>query len=145
MVSRVASVQGSSSPGHLRVTPRGLLACRRPSRCGEEPRLPTGLLFSLSIQFCIILPSCPCLSLAQCHGQPSRHFATHPPICKLGQCLSDLPAQTLVQGSGALPDPKLCSQGLVKSKWQVEWMAWEKLCHDFCISPLPRNQMVNLK
>lgn len=149
MVSLVASVQGPSSPGHVEGGTSGLLACRRPARCEEELRLLTGLLSRLPTQFCIILPSCPRLSLARCPGQPSRHtgplLPTPPPICRLGQCHSDLPAQTLVQGSAALPDPQLCPQGLVKSKWQVGWMAWEELCHDLCISPLPRNQMVNLK
>lgn len=60
------------------------------------------LLACLPIQFEIILPSCPCLSPAQCPGQTfraHRSFATphtHPPSWRLGQHHFILPAQTLV-------------------------------------------------
>lgn len=91
-----------------RVAPQGSLSGRCWPRVNVSHRrgwpglLKSCLLACLPIQFEIILPSCPCLSPAQCPGQTfraHRSFATphtHPPSWRLGQHLSILPAQTPV-------------------------------------------------
>lgn len=94
-VPLVASVQESSSLGHPEGGTSGAPGQPPAGQARREATLPTGSLSSLSTQCCVTLPSCPCLSLAQCPGQPSRHagplLPTHPSGGWVGAILPSLP------------------------------------------------------